>query len=74
MLGVSFRVMPMKPIFTPLPKFLIEYEGRIVLPVFFTTTLAARYLKSAPPNTPSGQEFWLLAPSPSSMHPPFCSR
>ena len=41
MSGVSFRVIPMKPIWAPLT-FLIEYDGRIVssVPAYFT--LAAR--------------------------------
>ena len=32
MVGVSFRVMPMKPTLAPWPKFLIQYDGRMVEP------------------------------------------
>ena len=39
--GVSLRVIPMKPIFAPL-RFLIAYAGRIVLLVPAYLTFAAR--------------------------------
>src|SRR6266702_8913594 len=47
--GVSFKVMPMKPTRTP-PNVLMTYGGKRVLPVASTVTFAEEYLNLAPSN------------------------